>query len=302
MGLAQLDGPQESEMGKFSLKNLSPKHIVQEIKKGVNTVVQDVKKVAKTVVHIGAAPARIAFLGLVELNMFDLAKHLATAWQSHNAEVKEFWTGLGGDPAELIKHVNHGAHTSLSGAEVGKNTHWGFVKRHERRVNGATALEEDGRDHLDIWEEMIHPHINIHSKTPLAQQFNAHLLNKMNTAGAKLGQEPISTTAAVAATPILVAVTAFLKKLLGKDGKPIIDPATANKLEAATEGAAEALGQNPASFPLNQQMVSVLPNGQYAKAGIVQAPVTGPFGEISPMILVGGLLGVGALILATSKD
>lgn len=73
------------------------------------------KKVAK----LNVAPVRIAFLGLVEINMLKLATKLAKAWKANPEKVKAFWKKFGGDEAKFKAAIARGAKTTLSGAEVG---------------------------------------------------------------------------------------------------------------------------------------------------------------------------------------
>jgi hypothetical protein len=67
------------------------------------------KKGKQVLVKVAAAPARAAFLGLVSLNVFNLAGKLDKSWKSHPQDVKNWWAGLGGQADKLIKAVEKGA-------------------------------------------------------------------------------------------------------------------------------------------------------------------------------------------------
>lgn len=256
--LAQLDGPEDNEyeMGKIKI---------------LQKAAAAVKKVVKKVATISAAPSRIAFLGLVRINLFGLAKNLAKGLQTKNAETKKFWTGLGGDPKELVKIVNLGAHTSLSGES------------------------EMGRDHNDIWEELVHPHISVNNKSPLVQQLHSQISEGRKMNGCSMGVAPAA--AAAAATPILVAVLSFLKK------NNIVDEKTGTQMQAAIQAGAEAVGQDPNSFPVSDQHVVVTPKGDYAQAGVVKPPAPDVEDNLilgmDPKFLIGGaaILAVGGYLL-----
>jgi hypothetical protein len=58
---------------------------------------------------IGFAPARAAFLGLLELNVKGLATKLSEAAKQDNNKLVEIWTKVGGDPNQLKKHVEKGS-------------------------------------------------------------------------------------------------------------------------------------------------------------------------------------------------
>lgn len=79
--------------------------IKDDIKKAVTKVVQTGKTV-------GLAPARIAFLGLVKINVHRLATHLQTIISKGGPgaqELKNRWQKLGGDFSQFQKVINEGA-------------------------------------------------------------------------------------------------------------------------------------------------------------------------------------------------
>lgn len=368
--LAQLDGPADYEVGKGGLKKI-------------------LKKVAK----VGAAPARIAFLGLVRINMFHLATHLATAWKNHKDEVVKFWTGIGGSPADLLKFINLGGKAHLTGKkhqahkaarharhdkkktdrhtrhdtkaadrhtrheahraerharhdakhapdgsaedgsqgpddnntididheelpadhqqasaensqqeladqDTGADTDTGADDSEEsaEEMSGPMPMDltETGRDHLDVWAEMIHPHGSLENKSALTQNLVSHIRNiqESHRPGRIMGV--IATATIVAATPVLVAALAMLKRL------KIVPEDHANRMEAAVELGAEAMGQNPAAFPMSEQQITLTPNGLYAKAGIIPG-VEGPLISTNPVLIL-GIAAAGITIAALASE
>lgn len=79
-------------------------------------VVKAVKTAGKVVLTYAAAPARIAFLGIVELNFRSLATNLYKADQKAPAKVREFWEGAGGEYQKLLNAVNNGRKRKRLGA------------------------------------------------------------------------------------------------------------------------------------------------------------------------------------------
>lgn len=77
------------------------KNMVSKVKTAVNNVVAGGKKVL-------LAPARAAFLGLVELNVHKLANHLVNVIRKNKIALDTIWTKLGGDPAALKKAAEQG--------------------------------------------------------------------------------------------------------------------------------------------------------------------------------------------------
>lgn len=73
--------------------------------KGVQKAAQAVEHIA---VKVAAAPARNAFLALLDLNAFNLATRMSEAIKSHKNEVLDRWRKIGGDPNKLINAINNG--------------------------------------------------------------------------------------------------------------------------------------------------------------------------------------------------
>jgi hypothetical protein len=69
---------------------------------------QKLKKGLKGVIKVAASPARNAFLGLVQLNVRNLAKKLAIAYEKNPAELKHFWEKFGGRIDKLVGAINRG--------------------------------------------------------------------------------------------------------------------------------------------------------------------------------------------------
>jgi len=78
------------------------------------------KKGKGKVAQIALAPARAAFLGAVSLNVLKLATKLKKAWLQDKEKVKKFWKDFGGKEEKLLKAINKGSKSNLSGnADVG---------------------------------------------------------------------------------------------------------------------------------------------------------------------------------------
>lgn len=73
---------------------------------------KEVKKVAKDVKHVALqvsmAPARNAFLALLDLNAFNLATRMGDALVKHRAAVELKWRDLGGDVNKLKSAIHNG--------------------------------------------------------------------------------------------------------------------------------------------------------------------------------------------------
>lgn len=63
----------------------------------------------KLAAKVAVAPARGAFLTLVNLNAFNLAKSLQQLYTDNPEKFKSLWLKFGGKPEELLKAVNNGA-------------------------------------------------------------------------------------------------------------------------------------------------------------------------------------------------
>lgn len=69
---------------------------------------QKLKKGLRGVLKIAAVPARNAFLGIVQLNVHNLAKKLAIAYEKNPTGLKNLWEGFGGNIAKLVGAINRG--------------------------------------------------------------------------------------------------------------------------------------------------------------------------------------------------
>ena len=114
------------EMGKIKLfKNIASKvtKVVNKVQSNVKNVVQKaqtgIKKGLNVVGKVGLLPARMAFLGAVNLNVLKLATRISQAYAKNPDEVKKFWAKFKGDWSALRDAVNKGAKTSISGTSIG---------------------------------------------------------------------------------------------------------------------------------------------------------------------------------------
>ena len=69
---------------------------------------QKLKKGLRGVLKVAASPARNAFLGIVQLNVRNLAKKLDIAYQRNPAQLKQFWEKFGGRIDKLVGAINRG--------------------------------------------------------------------------------------------------------------------------------------------------------------------------------------------------
>jgi hypothetical protein len=69
---------------------------------------QRLKKGLRGVLKISAVAARQAFLGLVQLNVHNLAKKLAVAYEKNPTGLKNLWEGFGGRISKLVGAINRG--------------------------------------------------------------------------------------------------------------------------------------------------------------------------------------------------
>jgi hypothetical protein len=79
----------------------APKRLKDKIKAVVKKTIQGGKK-------IGFAPARAAFLGLVEINAKGLASKLNSGLKQDPTNISNIWIKLGGDPNQLKKSIANG--------------------------------------------------------------------------------------------------------------------------------------------------------------------------------------------------
>jgi len=69
---------------------------------------QKLKKGLRGVIKVAASPARNAFLGLVQLNVRNLAKKLSVAYEKNPTALKNFWEKFGGRIDKLVGAINRG--------------------------------------------------------------------------------------------------------------------------------------------------------------------------------------------------
>jgi hypothetical protein len=91
-------------------------------KKAGKSFGQKLKKGLRGVLKVAAAPARNAFLAIVQLNVHNLAKKLAVAYAKNPASLKEFWEKFGGRIDKLVGAINRGKKKKrILGIEPGYN-------------------------------------------------------------------------------------------------------------------------------------------------------------------------------------
>jgi len=74
------------------------------------------KKVFKKVAKVALAPARAAFLAIVNLNALKIANKLAKLYKADQQKLINFWTKLGGKMEALKKGIEKGSKATLSGS------------------------------------------------------------------------------------------------------------------------------------------------------------------------------------------
>ena len=73
-----------------------------------------IRRVAK----VGASPARIAFLALLDINLLKMADKFAKAINQDSSKVQRFWERVGGDYSKLKNAVSKGSKTQILGSQV----------------------------------------------------------------------------------------------------------------------------------------------------------------------------------------
>jgi hypothetical protein len=112
MALVQING-----VGKLSLKKKkpavpagsAPAATPTQKKNILKKAAEAVKKAGKVVLKFAAAPARNAFLLLVDVNFTGIATKLSAALQKNRDGVGRFWSSAGGDINALKKAIEKGA-------------------------------------------------------------------------------------------------------------------------------------------------------------------------------------------------
>lgn len=85
------------------------KKVAKKAEKAENKKKPLLKRVAQGAKKVAIAPSRTAFLGLVRINAHGLATKLAEASKKNSNKVKNWWSKLGGSPAELTSVITLGA-------------------------------------------------------------------------------------------------------------------------------------------------------------------------------------------------
>jgi len=125
MQLSGVGAPKKGVIKQAAKKiTAAPKKVVkavqkaQPVKKASAAVKKAAAKVAPTAKKVGLAPARIAFLALVSLNVRGYASKLK---QANQTQLKAKWNKFGGDYAELTKAINNGAKKKALLAGIDEN-------------------------------------------------------------------------------------------------------------------------------------------------------------------------------------
>jgi len=129
MAMAYLNGMNSNDNAQI---NGWFKDVVNKVEGAVKDAVNNVEATAKNVVtavknglpvvaKIGLAPARVAFLGAVKINLLKLAKRLAQLYSSSpqaKQELQDLWVKkFKGEWSALRQAINQGANTSINGAK-----------------------------------------------------------------------------------------------------------------------------------------------------------------------------------------
>lgn len=91
-------------------------------------------KPGKLLVKVGGAPSRNAFLMLMKVNAFQIARHLAEKGQNPAArdKIKKFWEKAGGKWTALAKNINIGVK--------------GYNKRHHKNIHTISGMYQEFGD------------------------------------------------------------------------------------------------------------------------------------------------------------
>jgi hypothetical protein len=96
-------------------------NIKKEVKKQEHALDVNFQNAKKVVLQVGIAPARNAFLALLDLNAFNMAQKLHDLSPGEKNKLKDKWESLGGNYNKLMSAVNNGLafkrnHPHLSGS------------------------------------------------------------------------------------------------------------------------------------------------------------------------------------------
>ncbi len=205
--LSYLSGT-DAEMGKLNFKKAlqnikkGAQHTTQAVKKGVQHVTHDVKKgvvnTAKKVksgaVKVAMAPARNAFLALLDINAFNLAKRVTNS--SNKQGLLNEWKKLGGDPNKLQQAARNGL---LFQAKLHKKG---------KAVHGTDQCIGMG---VTFHSDMIttHPHrwVADHAMRKHRRMRDGYSRTSL-VAGSMVGVEPASTATLMTLASAIIAVLA----------------------------------------------------------------------------------------------
>lgn|GEM_PF-5765870 len=281
--------------------------------KAVNTVEHAVSTIANNFKGVAIAIPRGAFLGLVRLNVLQLADRLAHAIVTDGAKMQKTWEDLGGDYNILKQTVKEGTKS----AEGGQIKGMGVVAN--RGMDLQTFLKLPGLYHPnDLTNKNIiytknHPHYTPanHPKVhPLSRipalahlssinQVHPNLQALRTTSGVTMGQAVAASAALATAAPILAMIMKYLESVKGAIN-PAEHPLLADALNVAVNSAekmtAQELGAHPPdtsgkNFKLTPAHFGV--KGKGGKGGKGGAPTAGSFGITainSPSDLIGVLI------------
>jgi len=104
MSLYQISGVNNDEIGRLKIK--FPKIKIKDI---------SIKNIKNLGLKIALLPSRNAFLALISVNAFGLAKKLALGIQKDRAKIDRFWRDLGGSFPALLRAVNNRQSIKVSG-------------------------------------------------------------------------------------------------------------------------------------------------------------------------------------------
>lgn len=195
------------------------KNVFKQIAHGISVdahnagkeVAKDAKKVEHVVLNVGAAPARNAFLALLDINGFNLATRMSDAWTNHQKEVGDEWEKLGGNKNKLLAAINNGR----------KHKAFYHDQAPATKLSGTMEQFLEG-GYLVIPCEMRRAH-NIRHAYDQGEDHNGRL-----PVVSGIG-EPVSiATLSALAAAIIGVFEKYMKK----------DPGTANAAAAATDGIA----------------------------------------------------------------
>lgn len=164
--------------------------------KGIEKAAQAVKHVA---LKVAGAPARNAFLALLDINAFNLGNRVAHALQGPQANgLRDTWKKLGGDPGKLAQAARNG---QLFQAKL--------HKRDPKSIHGYGCVGMGATFHSD----MITTHPGSWTKDHWARK---HRRQRGGIYGAQVGLEPVTTASLMALASGILAV---LAKFLGSNNQ-----------------------------------------------------------------------------------